>query len=233
MIRVNKPEEIPPILKAKGAQKRIEFCNSHDAGGRSFDFDKKIYGHKDVKKLLCEIQNDKCVFCETKFTHDSPGDVEHFRPKSVYYWLAYEWANLFLACEECNRRYKKDNFPLVEESQRAVSHRGDMRREQPLFIHPADENPEEFISFRGEIIFPINENSRGEATIKGVGLDRVKLEADRRNYLRNLKLIFDLARNSPPTPLRDEALAHLQRCASEKGEYSAMIKAALKDDFTY
>lgn len=231
MIRIKKPEKIPQILETKGAEKCAEMCSTQDTG--KHDFDKRIYGHRDVKRTLCEIQNDKCVFCETQFTHDSPGDVEHFRPKSIYYWLAYDWKNLFLACEECNRSHKKDKFPLLNENERAITHLNDVAREQPLFIHPANENPEEFISFRGEVIFPLNANQRGKATIEGVGLNRIKLESDRKNYLKNLKFIYDLAHNSPPTPLREEALAHLEHCASEKGEYSAMVKAALRDKFAF
>ena len=94
-------------------------------------------------------------------------------------------------------------------------------------------NPEEFISFRSEIIYAVNGDIRGKETIEGMGLDRTTLENDRRNYLKKLKLIFDLAQNNPPSPLRDEALAHLEECASAKGEYSSMVKAALAVGFKF
>ncbi|CAN5395094.1 hypothetical protein BH10ACI1_BH10ACI1_02240 [soil metagenome] len=164
--------------------------------------------------------------------HDSPGDIEHFRPKSLYYWLAYDWKNLFLSCEECNRRYKRNNFPLLDSAERNVSHH-DSRTEKPFFIQPENEKPEKFISFRGEIIYAVNDEIRGKKTIEGMGLDRTKLENDRRNYLKNLKFIYNLAQNNPPSPLRDEALAHLEECASARGEYSAMVNAALIAKFKY
>lgn len=232
MIQITKPAEIPLILQTKGAAKCNEMCADYDKGVRKFKFDGEIYGHQEVKDLLIQIQNDKCVYCETKFTHDSPGDIEHFRPKSLYYWLAYDWKNLFLSCEECNRRHKRNNFPLSNPADRNNSHH-DAREEALYFIHPEDENPEDYISFRGEIIFAVNGDIRGRETIKGIGLDRTKLENDRRNHLKRLKFIFDLAQNNPPSPLRDEALAYIQESASADGEYSAMVKAALALGFKY
>ena len=61
-------------------------------------FDNSVYGHKAVKDKLEEIFNHKCAFCET---HDKRAkrDIEHFRPKSIYYWLGYEWTNFLLSCQ--------------------------------------------------------------------------------------------------------------------------------------
>src|SRR5574341_1145443 len=65
----------------------------------------------------------KCAYCETLIAENHPGDIEHFRPKGRvtdsmgrqlmvqdengeeyphpgYYWLAYDWKNLLLACED-------------------------------------------------------------------------------------------------------------------------------------
>jgi len=187
MIQITKPEKVPEILQTKGAKECGEMCQDYDKGVRKFKFDGDIYGHAEVKQLLYEIQNEKCIYCETKFTHNSPGDIEHFRPKSLYYWLAYDWKNLFLSCEECNRRYKRDKFPL---------------------FNPANKN-----------------NSHHD-------FDRTKLENDRRNHLERLKLIY-LTRDYMPPTLRDEADAVLERDTSAKGEYSAMVKAALAVGFEF
>jgi hypothetical protein len=40
------------------------------------------------------------------------GDVEHYRPKSIYWWLAYTYDNYLFACQICNQTYKSDNFPI-------------------------------------------------------------------------------------------------------------------------
>ncbi len=232
MITINKPQEVPEILQTKGKEKLAEMCDAFEKGERKFEFDKEIYGHQKVKQKLYEIHHEKCVFCETKFTHDSRGDVEHFRPKSLYFWLAYEWHNLFLSCEECNRTYKRNNFPLINSAERAVSYQDDVNNEQPLFLHPTEE-VERFISFRGEVVFAIDDNERGKATIDGVGLNREKLEFDRKNQLEVLRLLYLIANANPVLPESKEAFAYLQERTTEKCEYSAMVKAALKVGFQY
>jgi hypothetical protein len=40
------------------------------------------------------------------------GDVEHFRPKSHYWWLAYCYDNYVFACQLCNQSFKGDEFPV-------------------------------------------------------------------------------------------------------------------------
>jgi len=41
------------------------------------------------------------------------GDVEHLRPKSVYWWLAYCYDNHVFACQICNEGFKGDRFPIA------------------------------------------------------------------------------------------------------------------------
>jgi hypothetical protein len=53
----------------------------------------------------------KCGYCEGKADHVAHGDVEHFRPKSVYWWLAYCYGNYVYACQICNQTHKGTNFP--------------------------------------------------------------------------------------------------------------------------
>lgn len=55
----------------------------------------------------------KCAYCEAPTTTVAHGDVEHFRPKSVYWWLAYCWDNWLFACQICNQSYKRDQFPVA------------------------------------------------------------------------------------------------------------------------
>ena len=140
MIQIDKPRQAPKVLRDKGTKKRRTNCNSYTRskaayrkGKKNFKFDSKIYGHTTVKKGLIKAQHDKCCFCESKVSHISYGDVEHFRPKGGvrqtpkgplgkpgYYWLAYEWSNLFFSCQLCNQRFKDNLFPLKNPGDRAV-----------------------------------------------------------------------------------------------------------------
>lgn len=54
----------------------------------------------------------KCAYCESPVTATAHGDVEHFRPKSIYWWLAYCYDNFLFACQICNQLYKGDHFPI-------------------------------------------------------------------------------------------------------------------------
>ncbi|WP_165246788.1 hypothetical protein [Paludisphaera soli] len=54
----------------------------------------------------------KCAYCEAATSVVAHGDVEHFRPKSSYWWLAYCYDNYVFACQICNQVYKADRFPV-------------------------------------------------------------------------------------------------------------------------
>ena len=127
MIRIRKPSEPPSILLEQGLASREQLCRRVDEDANAkLSFDRGIYGADEVKAVLRAAQHDKCCFCEAKVSPVAFGDVEHFRPKAAvrqsvndpeirrgYYWLAYTWNNLFLACEVCNRKYKSTLFPLA------------------------------------------------------------------------------------------------------------------------
>lgn len=63
-------------------------------------------------QLLIETHN-KCAYCESDITTVSYGDVEHYRPKSVYWWLAYVYDNYLASCAICNQRFKGAKFEFI------------------------------------------------------------------------------------------------------------------------
>lgn len=75
----------------------------------------------EAKDRLKRVSNGKCWYCESR-QERSDNAVDHYRPKSVYPWLAYELSNFRYACTYCNsiRRNpdtgessgKGDHFPL-------------------------------------------------------------------------------------------------------------------------
>ena len=245
MIQIVKPEA-PEILKTKGKSKQAELCAAFDEGVREFEFDEeKIYNHAFVKKTLTEAQYKKCCYCERKVSPNS-SDVEHFRPKTAcqqsfgekltkpaYYWLAFEWNNLFLSCADCNRSYKKNLFPLANPKDRVNSHNENLNQEESLLIHPENENPEDFIAFRGSIVYSIEDNKRGNTTIKVTGLDRVELEERRRVSIEILKSLYDVATKTPELPTSKRAMEKLKKCALKENEFSSMVKANLNDGFEF
>lgn len=178
-----------------------------------------IYRHIHVRIALEKLFYEKCAYCETKITAGSDWDVEHFRPKGSvaensahpgYYWLTYEWANLYPSCTHCNQRRKDrprwndptmtgaggkgDQFPLEREDARAMSHLDDIRQEQPLLLDPCSDRPEDHLGFdvTGQIA-NINGSRKGIVSIGVFHLTRRRLRDARREIVNEtvayLKLI--------------------------------------------
>jgi hypothetical protein len=64
-----------------------------------------------AKKQLKKESFGKCAYCESPTDTVAHGDVEHFRPKSKYWWLAYCYDNYLYSCQICNQTHKSDHFP--------------------------------------------------------------------------------------------------------------------------
>ena len=213
MIKINKTINVPAVLQNAGVNETINnkalyddnpvaYQTKYDKNTNPYKlkFKSSIYGHTTVKQQLKYEQFNKCCFCENKdFDDVAYGDVEHFRPKGGYrqktddelaypgyYWLAYDWSNLFFSCQICNQKYKKNMFPLVDATQRAIDHNYNLEStNNTLLVHPSLENPENEIGFRKEI--PFGKNEKGKKSIQVFGLRREKLNDKRRKYLTEVK----------------------------------------------
>jgi hypothetical protein len=167
------------------------------AGKKSFDI--KGYGLTVVKEALKERQFNKCCFSEVKFSGEYP-DIEHFRPKKRvdnydtkeqlfpgYYWLAYEWSNLFYCKAVINTTYKRNFFPLYNELERNRTHH-DTFIEKSIFIDPSIEDPRNFIRFEMDEPVGIDKEGRGLFNIINLGLRDTSFADDRSDKLIALQL---------------------------------------------
>ncbi|MFN3847824.1 MAG: hypothetical protein ACK4NY_00275 [Spirosomataceae bacterium] len=239
MIRVDKSTVIVPkiLREGKGFEMTNQLKTDFDNGIRSFDFDSKTYGNKSVKNLLIKIQHKKCCFCERYRPYARECDVEHFRPKGGYqidedspltqpgyYWLAYDFGNLFYSCKTCNQAYKKNFFPLLDENKRAKNHNDDLDLEECLLIHPEFDDPQNHITFVEEIAKPINDSIKGKTTIKYLGLNDSELLKERFEYLRPLKIVAELARNQ-----HQKAIDHFKEITKPKSMFSMLVRCNFPD----
>ncbi len=244
MIKLEPIKDIPEKLKNEGELEKLNLQKKYQEGERKFDFKNNIYGDKSVKDKLIENQFEKCCFCESKIRHIFNGHVEHFRPKAAwkqkdsdklsengYYWLAYDISNLFLCCELCNSRYKKNLFPLLIQNNRANSHLDNLEKEEPLFINPYNDFPEQFITFKAAELYSSNE--KGVSTIENLNLNRKELKIQRFTKYEILKTIFDLIETNVDENKIKRAKKLLEEAIQPDAEYSLMIKCAIKDDFKY
>ncbi|MEO5731289.1 MAG: hypothetical protein ABI134_00590, partial [Byssovorax sp.] len=95
-----------------------------------------------VKRELAAMQHNKCCYCEKREEQAKYRDVEHYRPKSLYWWLAWTWENLLFACIDCNREQKRDLFPQEPSSAALVAEQAPPAGERPLVIDPSDPSVE-------------------------------------------------------------------------------------------
>lgn len=188
MIKINKDlDNIPESLNSNLTnQRRNELIES----GRYIreDVYHSRYKMPDIKEFLEAIYHKKCAYCE-KAIDDSNVPIEHYRPKSIYYWLAYSWDNLLLCCDRCNT-YKGKKFEIA--SEKALFNRetlNDIHKlslkyneiEQPKMIHP------EFEDVENKLIFENNgrvtsEDERVRYTIETCRIDR-ELANERRKKI--------------------------------------------------
>ncbi len=157
--------ELPTLTSGPGARMAAKHLAAwaEDAGA-SFDFPAH-WNHPDVRGALYATHGRVCAFCLSELTRGDRGDVEHFRPKSLYFWLAYSFENYLLSCLRCNRTFKGDRFPLASESDRVdYSNRGDLEGEPRLFLDPAVDPVEEWLCIGpGDLLFwtPVSSLSPG------------------------------------------------------------------------
>lgn len=173
MRKINKSPNIPETLKKAPVPVNAK------------NVDKKYYKADDVRVQLIEDQYRKCAYCECSIT-EAYNDVEHYRPKSHYYWLGHNWDNLLYACEICNRTYKKDLFPLGNEKYRANSPDDGLVKEEPLLINPASETPKSHIRFREHMAVGIS--IKGKTTIEILHLND---DAKRPELINDRKILFE------------------------------------------
>lgn len=244
MIRISRTSTVPKELLADGPVARKRACDAVDAGATRLKFDESVYGHEKVRERLAEDQHNKCCYCESPLDR---GTIDHFRPKNSvhqepeepqrsrgYYWLAYEWRNLYLACSTCNTSCKRDLFPLEDPLAR-VCHHADadhMDRERPLLLDPCLDDPTQHIRFERQT--PVALTPRGRRTIEVLRLDRPSLETSRGRVLAPIDLmlvVLESARRglNVPETILDEACGLLARVSRTNEPYAAAIRGALRE----
>ena len=218
MIRIQRTPE-PTILTKKKKHWKNEYLRAvatysakrTSKNRRKKEIAESRYNHVEVKKALKQMCFGKCVYCESHILHVSYGHIEHYKPKSKYRELCFEWDNLLLGCAVCNgKQYKGNKFPLPHEG--------------GPFIDPCKEDPDVFFEFEFDASTGtanvIPKNIRGETTERELGLNRPDLVKHRSNVIRKLAYVALQAKNGDA-----EALAELRHCILNDQEYAAFARA--------
>jgi len=99
------------------------------------------YNHwGELKPELLEITNFLCPICESEI--DEHADIDHFRPREIYWWLAYDTKNYVILCPLCNRNFKRAKFPLFENKVNITFETKHLvNKELALLFNPFFDNP--------------------------------------------------------------------------------------------
>jgi len=192
------------------------------AAGDRVDFRPEV--NRDFRPLLLELFNEKCAYCESAFGVAAQPDIENFRPKSAvkeapgfpgYYWLAYRWDNLLLACQYCNHG-KGNHFPIA--GSRASSPADDLAAEQPLLLDPCIDNPADHLMFSEEG-HCAGVTERGKVTVQILNLDRPALVAARKEAALLVEHTLQLVMMAAAKEQQQDRLGDL---LSERQPYTAI-----------
>lgn len=210
MRKINKPAIVPAAL---AKQQR---ANAQRLKSKGSPLEWNSNNFNGAKSALQAIYHNKCGFCErtlldaSNFSSetqivDNQFTIEHYRPKSKYWWLGDEWTNLFPLCWRCNNK-KDDTFLVVNTAQQANNfanppysaslcidrHKcnitsSDLETEAPLLLNPEVDIPEFFLEINqhGKVLpkfgLSLQDQARVAETIKILNL--YSHEEDRKTYI--------------------------------------------------
>lgn len=204
MIRVERREPAPEVLDSDEVHETLRRAEQHfsqdDARSEQFEFEwgqKPAFKHASVRRALRQVFANRCAFCESEVGAGAVSIVHHFRPtqesigldgrpsRPHYWWLTFDWDNLYLSCQRCATGSKR-RFPVMGE--RAPVYSG-AESERALLVDPCRDEPDDHIAFdeSGEAA---GLTDRGRETIEVFRLNRDELvDARRREIVRALAAV--------------------------------------------
>jgi hypothetical protein len=198
---------IPALLAAQAAQWLADYLEDTSSNTRKYR-----YRAEEIKAALRDETGWKCVYCESKIGHNTPGDVEHKVPSSKQPTLHFSWENLTIACTECNRR------------------KNDYYEQDAAFLDPYTDPVEEMLIHLGPLVFWRPGDERAEATVRTLALDtmeRRQLFQQKLDLLEKARNLLDLVTkaSSPLRALREDELRRMQ---DRRSEYSATVRSYIE-----
>lgn len=148
MRKLRRPPVSPPTLTGDGKGSRLarDHAAKKQADGAAELSFTSHWNEPDVRGPLLAMHGRVCAYCQCHLPHNDPGDVEHFRPKSRYWWLAYDFSNYLLSCAACNRNRKKEKFPLAQGALPCLwEDRHNIHTERFLLLDPVQDDVEAWV----------------------------------------------------------------------------------------
>ncbi len=206
MIRRVRPAAVPPSLEerrepALGELRRHDALRTVMKTQRRWPIDPSVIEGNDVVAALRDLFFDKCAYCESPVGRVDRVASRHRPPDEAvqldgtvsrdhYWWLAYDWENLYLICPTC-RSNKGRLFP-TNSSRVKPEDRGsiDLILEQPLLVDPCAQDPSDDLGYQHDGTL-LGLTPRGATTIDVLGLNRPDLVDQRAAAAREVWAAID------------------------------------------
>lgn len=166
------------------------------------------YNQPDVKAALLTETNEKRAYCESKFRHVEPGDIEHITPKRNGPEWRFRWRNLTIACSNCNTA--------------KGTHEG--------LLDPYEDNVNEHLYIAGPMILGAHNSEKGQFSETVLQLSRRDLLDKRVDRLKNLHRLFCQAQSFVNPECREALLVDLRDQETlDNQEYAAVSRAFVNE----
>jgi uncharacterized protein (TIGR02646 family) len=166
LIRLSEPN----ILR----NKKVEWLQKLIISGKTRP-DSTKYGNPQIRLQLNTISNYKCFYCES-LLKEVPSEIDHFIEVTCDINKSYDWTNLYLACDNCNKKIPHNEIPVQ------------------ISLDPFVDNDEEIsnhIIFDDEIIRIKDNSEKGSKTIQKYRLNTKQLDYKRAIQLKNFYKVIE------------------------------------------
>lgn len=202
--RLNEPE----ILQKKKVEWRTDFLASGDARPHA-----SKYRHREIVETLGAMSHQKCFYCEAR---PSKITVDHHIEIAERRDLAFEWSNLYIACDHCQSKIPNKSIPVAD------------------CVDPCEPGiqPDAHLWFQDERAKW--HTTRGEQTVRKYKLNELKQVAKRSAHLFQFARVLIAIKNAQiadgSRPMTPAELAKLRRFAEPDEPFSLMFACFLRSE---
>jgi len=182
---------------------------------------------------LHAVQSKKCAYREDLLKERS-SEVDHVRPKQIYWWLAFKLRNLLYACRSCNNA--KSSKWALQAGVLPLAPRDEPWDvpEPAMLVDPTVDDPDVHLTFvqRGGEWRIAGQTDRGIWTITNLELDRDSFTRDS-NWIATEVLTPEVARLkaaivSGDAGAYEESRRRLERWAGPDNRYSQFVRTVVE-----
>lgn len=205
---------------------------------------------RSAKERLKEVSRGKCWYCEAR-QERSDNAVDHFRPKSLYPWLAFKLHNFRYACTFCNSirtnpdtgesEGKGDHFPLFAPPR--ATNDGELSGEDFVLLDPCRGGDPGLLDFKEDGLpcakhaDQIKRKERAEKSIHYYHLDHPELNEARRLLALQIRAWIDgadalYAKLDQGNPKNEHAFSRFAesicRTLADRAEFSVFARRVVE-----